>query len=282
MRDPFKGLPAADVKVLRSLKRRFLAERKRRLAQEHKNFLQAASLSAKALATIKKSDRVELVRKWELTRRTTRNLAAQARRPAFRPLSGHNPARYAPFDFTLSGSEGQGSVTFYGPSASSGEIGAIVNGRERGGASAFVSVALWYYAGAGARPLLSPGTLLLSAQATVGGAAEVGSYVGTLPTTSTNPDTFGTLSFGMAYAGLKAYVVSAYGLQTGTADITGGTMSAPGQTTFMNWEARTVMVATPLKPETWYLIIVEAVISAANWASADFRMFVGPVAYTVV
>jgi len=270
----------ADQRLLKRLHTKALAAREKDIKQEHGAFLQRAKLRADLSATIKGSvaiDTKRVVDAWRGKRQRTRELYARPRGRGFKPLKGHNPARYAPFDVSWQYQQ-CGSIVLcnlYGPQASSGEIGAdLLSIGGLTGATAASAVGFWYFAQQYTELLVTAQVLMWAARGYI--ASILGGF---------------GLGHAEAYASLRLYVkeYSAAGpAYSSTVELYN---HASGfwpdfNLNVMDDQTRTVDIAIPVQPGTWYLIWIEAIqhVFAAepllDDALSNFQMYVGPVSYS--
>ncbi len=262
----------ADRQLLRKFQAQALAERKRQFGAEHKAFLRQAAMKAKALSPLVNTlgvSKEEIAKLYAKKRKDMQTFLKKETPPAFRPLTSHNPVRYAPYDMTWS-SASWGGITIgflRGPNAKTGEIGADMGIFNGGGASTVCSVGFWYFA-------QHDSTLFLSVQASVWGRGYVFS---------------GLFGYASAYAGLRAYVErysSDFKVFSATTDIYDDWGVLEFDIGTFDWVTRTVGIIVPLRANTWYAIWADAVQHAYAGGIADsvsnFDMYVGPVSYAVI
>jgi hypothetical protein len=181
------------------------------------------------------------------------------------PPSGHNPVRYAPYDFSWSGINcgGINACKTYGPDRVTGEIGADLFSSTAGGGSSGVYVGDWFYS-------QSEDTWSVSVQAYVWGVGYVASAFG----------------YAAAYAGLQLFVRdhSNGNTYTTTTDIYNKSADGFGFD-ITEFDSTTVSVLSyiPVHANTWYEVWGGAVQHAyAGGIVADavsnFDMYVSPIA----
>jgi hypothetical protein len=205
------------------------------------------------------------------------------------PRMGHNPVRYAPFDFTVSQLEPSPlpsavSPTLFGPDAATGQIGSILGLGE----SDAEAMTLSSRVGVGYTQLVTRGTYLVVAQAGLRGSVYI--------------DTLGQSQYAEAYAGLRLSVTASYIsrgnlVTTGRVQVTTDIafLSAPagvldsrtfGSTANITGDSRTVTLLISaggrgLQLFRSLLISVEAIQSVTSdhaTAGCQLEMMVGPVA----
>ena len=259
----------ADHEMLRSFQRRSALDRERQFMDEHDSYIRKAKQAEQGLtpiADLSGIKRDEAAKVLVERRKQMQEFLRQQVPTSVEPLTGHNPAKYAPYPLTWSAINCGGITycTLRGPNGSSGEEGAdlaIFNG---GGASSVASVGFWYYA-------QEAGTLYISVQALVWGWGYVFS---------------GLFGYANAYCGLRAYVEqysSPFKVYTATTGIydNGGVLVVDA--TNFNWVTRSASLAVPLVPQTWYAIWADDVQHAYAGGLADsvsnFDFYVGPIYY---
>lgn len=260
-----------DLETLKQMQNQGAALRQQRFNEAHKNHLEQAALKAQGLTAVveqfgAKSDVVEKAAAER--RQAMQNQLLTAKPTPFKPVQGHNPARYAPFDFSWD-SINCGGITacsLYGPNAETGEAGAdlaIFNG---GGSSAEVCNGFWYYS-------QHEGTLYVDVQAWVWGRGYIFS---------------GLFGYAQAYAGLSTYVEEYVdGVQTGyhknRADIYNHSGILAFDITTFDWVVKNVAISVPVRANTWYAIwgCLEQNAYAGGIADAvsNFDMYLAPVVY---
>jgi hypothetical protein len=268
------GYPGGlDPQWLKELQERGKADLAGRFKSEHQEFLDNAKLKEQSLSPVIESLGVEREQVEQASsgwREAMRNRVRQLKPTPFKPLKGHNPSRYAPFDAQWSAINcgGINACTLYGPDAETGQIGADLASFNAGGAASGSAVGFWYFAE-------QEGNLSATAFASVWGVGYVYSAL------------FGYAS---AYAGLRIYIyeytdagVNTYSATTDIYNQSGVLTVDVGQ---FNWVTRSVGLVIPQHLNTWYFIWVDAVQSAYAGGIADsvsnFEMYVGPVTYFAV
>jgi hypothetical protein len=260
----------ANQSLLRQRSKKALAERERRHKQAHQSLLHRVKLLAKHQPGLNRKDVKNALAE---QRRLLQRLYPREEPPPFKPLKGHNPARFVPFDMAWSSLEPAGSGTLVGPDTATGLIGAHLELEEGGAVSAISSVGFWHFA-----PIAA--TLYITVQASVTGRAW-------------------TLS-GETYAGLQVYVeeyspdLPVFAAKT---DLFRSSVSAAGgiigedfpvvvlvrsASGFESWTSRTVSIAVPLRPDTWYAIWADAVHYVGGIGVSDFDMVAGPITFFLV
>jgi hypothetical protein len=258
----------ADQALLKRFAKKAMLVREKCFKRSHDALLRRAKAFAK---------RVDLNEDVTKAIADQRRLVEKLRRekpPKFVPLKGHNPARYAPFEWSSSfidcGVPRPGDACeLRGPDPTTGEIGATLYKRARlsdfsDASSAISSVGFWYYPSAS-------GTLSVTAQAYISGLAHA--------------------LYGETYAGLAVSVEAGFpSMQCPLQSITDIFRSTVTPWEDLNlffgylptWEGRTVSIVTPVQRYHWYLITVSALQHVISWASSDFDMYVGPISYSLV
>lgn len=261
----------ADPALLKEFHRRAIADLGNRSKEAHAAFLRNAELKSKALTSVVDTlgiKRREVEQAALQKRKQLREQVRRAKPTGFKPFAEHNPARYAPFDFSWPyiNCGGITACSLYGPSTGSGQIGADLAVFNGGGASAASAVGFWYYAQHG-------GTLYVTVQASVWGRGYVYSAL------------FGYAS---AWCALRTYVYrySPFTSWSASADIYNDWGVVEFDIRSFDWETRSVSIAVPVVAGNWYEIWGAAYQSAYAGGIADsvsnFDMYVGPVWYTLV
>jgi hypothetical protein len=260
--------PGADRKLLESGHARSIEEHEARFAAAHHRFVRASEYKASALnASLEllgfSRERVESAvgEQYAASRDYVRRIKLSPKPPR----SGHNPVRYAPYDFSWSGENcgGINACSNYGPNAASGEIGADLFSSTAGGASSGVYVGDWFYS-------QSEDTWSVSVQAYVWGAGYVASAFG----------------YASAYAGLQLFVRdhSTGDVYVTTTDIYNKSADGFGfDITRFDGNLISALYYVPVHANSWYEIWGGAVQHAyAGGIVADavsnFDMYVSPIA----
>jgi hypothetical protein len=260
----------ADLASLKKFHRRVTTDLGNRSKAAHAAFLREAALKAKALAPVVNTigARRRAVEQAALPkRRQLRDLVRRGKPTPFKPLREHNPARYAPFDFSWPyiNCGGITACSLYGPNSGSGQIGADLGVFNGGGAGAASAVGFWHYA-------QYSGTLHVTVQASVWGRGYVYSAL------------FGYAS---AWCALRTYVYryAPFTSWMASADIYNDWGVVEFDVRYFNWESRSVSISVPVVAGNWYEIWGAAYQSAYAGGIADsvsnFDMYVGPIWYTV-
>src|SRR5438874_753268 len=231
VRDGIRFPDGADRRLLRQFHRRASADLDRQRTRAHATFLREAELKTRAAtklaATFGMKER-DLQRSLASERRRLREYVGGAKPSRAKILKAHNPVRYAPFDFPWSwiNCGGITACSSYGPSASSGQIGADLGIWNGGGAGAASAVGFWYYA-------QQSGTLYTTVQANVWGRGYVFA---------------GLFGYASAWCALRVYVqrYSPFTSWSASADIYNnwGVLELDIRT--FDWETRTVSLAVPV------------------------------------
>jgi hypothetical protein len=257
----------ADRKLLKTAHARTIKELEKRFAAAHKTFLRNSGLKARA---IDKSMALLNVDRDQVKRAVGKQFAsnfADARktgRPPKRPLlRGHNPARYAPYDFSWSGRNcgGIAICKTYGPNASDGEVGLDLGIIEEGGAAGGAYVGDWFFS-------QTEDTWNVSVQANVWGIGLVEAAFG----------------YASAYAGLQLFVREDPSGETFviTTDIYNKSADGFGFD-WTNVDAYySAQLDVPVRANTWYEVWGGAVQHAyaggvAAGAVTNFDMFIAPI-----
>jgi hypothetical protein len=258
----------ADRKVLESGHARAIEEHERRFAAAHDSFLRnsehkASALNASLALLGFSREQVEsaVTEQYAASRDYVRSIRLSPKPPP----SGHNPVRYAPYDFSWSGQNcgGIDLCKLYGPDASSGEIGADLFTSTAGGASSGAYVGDWFYS-------QSEDTWSVSVQAYVWGAGYVASAFG----------------YAAAYAGLQLFVRdhSTGDVYVTTTDIYNKSADGFGfDITQFDGTVISALSYIPVHANSWYEVWGGAVQHAyAGGIVADavsnFDMYVSPIA----
>jgi hypothetical protein len=163
-----------DHKKLVGLQRRFVTESNARLKKRRKAYFDHCSILEKAAIATGKSLSIDPKPLEQILRRSHKALQSVAGgREKFRPLTGHNPVRYAPFDWPYDSVIGGGvsGLSLYGTSALNGHAGANMGGVIGGHESAVTGVGFFYYA-------QQSGNLFVDAQVNFTGKGEVQAVFG--------------------------------------------------------------------------------------------------------
>jgi hypothetical protein len=274
----------ADRRLLERFARKSLAEREKRFNRCQKDLL---------LPETSLEQRVDLDEKAQkafadLQRRLKREFSSRPKPPKFVPLKGHNPARYAPFEYQTSfidcGGEGPfDSCVLRGPNKITGQIGANLQNFAAAAdptdlLTAMCTVGFWFFAP-------ESGTLRVTAQVFLNGRAKTTTFLSAV----LNPPT------GVAYAGVEVCVEEfnpVHSLSQSVTDIFRSRLSGltltdspfilVNRAEFPCWEARTVSVFKPVRQFEWYLVTVSALQHVIRNGVSDFDMFVGPVHHELV
>jgi hypothetical protein len=259
----------ADRELLESFRQRASDERRRRFREEHEQFLsnaQRREQGLRALVDLLPLNPDEVEEAIAEQRDAAHDLARRAEPPPVEPPSGHNPARYAPYDGTWSAIAHDGVVappTLYGPSATGGLISASMGTVIAGSSTAITSVGFWHYAQHDA-------VLHVSASAQTWAFFLTYAFL------------YGAVD---NYAALRLYIeehaenLNIYQAITGIYSGKGILEFDPDEIN----EYVNVALALPVRANTWYSIWVDAkqACRAVGYAgaSSDCRPIVGPVAY---
>jgi hypothetical protein len=262
----------SDKAMLKKYLKTTLKDQEKRFVDEN-NLLLKRSKAISNSITLKDSDR----KAYEKQIRNFKSQMKSDSRPEFLPLKGHNPAVYAPFDFSSSWSNipyGTGYVGFYfhGPDKNAGVIGADLwnlTGTQDWLLSTVSSVGFLYFAPATA-------TLSITAQAHFHGIGE-----------SINGESFAALELSAThfiptserkpiYTSIDIFRANARGWYN-TSDTFVRTYSD-----FHPWEGRTLTLMRPVRKYQWYLITVTAKQHLIGWGMSGFEFFVGPISHTLV
>jgi hypothetical protein len=260
--------PGADAALLKDFYRKATLAKETELRQFHAQFLRQSKSKAAALAPLVQSLGVDEKKAAQLLakrRKAMRSEIEKMRPPKFKPLSSHNPARYAPYDFDWSylNCGGISACKTYGPNAGTGEIGADLGIFNAGGASAGSAVGFWYYAQAG-------GTLRVTVNASVWGVGYVFS---------------GLFGYASAWAGLRVYVqrYSPFTQWMAQSNIYDDWGVIEFDVSTFDFETRTVSISVPVVAHNWYAIWGDVHQSAYAGGIADsvsnFDLSIGPISY---
>jgi len=178
----------ADRKLLESAHTRSIKELERRFAAANETFRRNSERKASALGSSLALLGVDRKRVQKAVGKQFASNLEYVRRTRFSPkppVRGHNPARYAPYDFKWSGKNCGGIEVckIFGPSTSDGHVGADLLSIVAGGGASGAYVGDWFYS-------QSEDTWSVSAQANVWGIGYVGA----------------AFSYASAYAGLQLFV----------------------------------------------------------------------------
>jgi len=256
----------ADRKLLKSAHARTIKELETRFAAAHKTFLRGSELKAR---TIDKSmalldvDRDQVKRAVEKQFASNFAFVRKSRRPPKRPLRGHNPARYAPYDFSWSGKNcgGIAICSTYGPNQATGSVGHDLGTIEAGEAAGGAYVGDWFFS-------QSEDIWSVSVQARVWGIGLVEAAFG----------------YANAYAGLQLFVRDDSTDETfvQTSDIYNNSADGFGFD-FTNVDAYySAQLYIPVHANTWYEVWGGAVQhayagGAVAGAASNFDIFIGPI-----
>ncbi len=262
----------ADLEFLRRLHRKSTQEREKRFRAQYEAFMRDSKMKEQALIPLIKQfgvNREVVERTYAGKRKEMQRLLTSTKPGPVKPLTTHNPVRYAPFDMPWSSANWGGITVGYlrGPNITTGEIGADMGIFNGGGASSVVSVGFWYYA-------LQAATLYITTQALVWGRGYVFA---------------GLFGYASAYAGLRVYVERYspdFTTFSATTDIYNNWGILEFDIRYFDWVTRTASIAVPLRANTWYAIWTDAVQNAYAGGIADsvsnFDMYVGPVSFFAV
>jgi hypothetical protein len=267
--DPIAYPQGADQELLQNLQRRSALDRERRFMDEHDSYISKSKQAEQALtpvADLSGIKREVAAQALAERRKQMQDFLRQQQPPPFQPLTGHNPAQYAPYSVTWNAINCGGITvcSLRGPNGGTGEEGADLGIFNAGGASSVASVGFWYYA-------QEAGTLWINVQALVWGRGYVFS---------------GLFGYANAYCGLRAYIEQfspTFQVYTATTDIynVGGVLVF--DITSFDWVTRSAWLAIPLVPQTWYRIWADDVQHAYAGGVADsvsnFDMYIGPIYY---
>ncbi|MFY9952488.1 hypothetical protein [Bradyrhizobium sp.] len=257
----------ADRKLLKTAHARTIKELETRFAAAHKTFLRDSEHKARALD---KSMALLNVDRDQVKRAVGKQFASnfayvrKTRRPPKRPLlRGHNPTRYAPYDFSWSGKNcgGIAICSTYGPNATNGEVGLDLGIYEAGGAAGGAYVGDWFFS-------QSEDTWSVSVQASVWGRALIEAAFG----------------YASAYAGLQLFVREDSTDETFviTTDIYNNSADGFGFD-LTNVDAYySAQLYIPVHANTWYEVWGGAVQhayagGAIAGAACNFDMFIAPI-----
>jgi hypothetical protein len=260
----------ADRKLLKSAHARTIKELETRFAATHKTFLRHSELTAR---TLDKSMALLDVDRDQVKRAVGKQFASnfayvrKTRPPPKRPVRGHNPARYAPYDFSWSGKNcgGIAICSTYGPNQATGEVGLdfhLIEAGEGKGASGGAYVGDWFFSP-------SEDTWGMWVAANVWGRAAVGAAFG----------------YANAYAGLQVFVRDDSTDETfvATSDIYNNSVHGFGfDIKNVDDLYVTAGLSIPVHANTWYEVWGGAVqhayaSGAVAGATSRFDMFIGPI-----
>lgn len=259
----------ADASLLRRLRRKAFENRVKMLEAEHAEFVRNAKLQEQGLQPllkVLKVDRASIAKAVAAVRKSNRTRFSREKAPLFKPLSAHNPTRYAPFDMPWTHVSGGGltGLRQYGPDLNTGETGFSIGIWNGGSLSTVSSVGFWYYPN-------SDATLHVNLNASVWGRAYVYSAL---------------LGYASAYAGLRLYIErysSDFHVHKATSDIYDNWGVLELDARKFDWVSRSVSISLPARRNTWYAIWADAVQRASAGGIADavsnFCMYMGPVNY---
>lgn len=258
----------ADRRVLESGHARSIKELERRFAAAHEKFLRDSKHKARALGASSallgfspKQVQSAVGKQYASSRDYVRGTKLSPKRP----VRGHNPVRYAPYDFSWSG-KNCGGIDFckiYGPNAATGEVGADLFSSTAGGGASGAYVGDWFFS-------QSEDTWSVSVQANVWGIGYTAAAFG----------------YASTYAGLQLFVRddSTGDVYVTTTDVYNYSADGFGfDITRFDGDIVSAVSYIPVHANAWYEVWGGAVQHAyAGGVVADavsnFDMYVSPIA----
>jgi len=260
--------PGADRQLLQAGHARSIAEHERRFAEAHERFLRDSEHKARTLdASLRLlgADRHHLegavAEQYAAAREYVRSTNLNPKPPP----KGHNPVRYAPYDFSWAG-HNCGGITLcktFGPDQSDGHVGADLFSSNAGGAASGVYVGDWFFS-------QSEDTWSVSVQASVWGVGYAASALG----------------YASGYAGLQLFVRdhSTGDVFVATTDVYNNSADGFGFD-ISRFDGNIVSVQSyiPVHANVWYEVWGGAVQHAYAGgviadATTNFHMYISPLA----
>jgi hypothetical protein len=258
----------ADRKLLKSAHARTIKELETRFAAAHKTFLRNSEHKARVLdksMALFGLDRDQVKRAVGKQFASSREYVRKTRLSPKPPVRGHNPVRYAPYDFSWSG-KNCGGIDFckiFGPNTATGEVGADLFSSNAGGAASGAYVGDWFFS-------QSEDTWSVSVQAEVWGIGY----------------TVAAFGYADSYVGLQLFVRddSTGDVYVTTTDVYNHSANGFGfDITWFEGNLVSALSYIPVHANSWYEVWGGAVQHAyAGGAVADavtnFHLYISPIA----
>lgn len=271
MKQQLRMPDSADRDLLRRFRRASVKQLEREFRNEQREYLRAQRLNhqaANAMVAPLQINRTEAKASLSEFEKSLERSRKHKRRAKVAIMRGHNPARYAPFDFQwdVLSTGGIGSSKLYGTSAATGRVGADLRAAVGYGGSAASAVGLWYYA-------QQSGTLFASAQAFISGTGRA----------------FAFLGYAHASVYLRVYVQRwrpATSIYASTEIFDRSAYGVGGDNSYWDNELKSVSISTHTEAGNWYAIWgglwQSAYAGGISGAISDAEGFVGPLVYLSV